>query len=124
MTCGGCSGAVTRALKKAQDNGAGSEYNTLLRLTIAHIEPVSSYDVILEKQEVIVKGSAPYDDVLGFISKTGKEVGIKGYPREFLLILSLLGSLWGGCPRGGFPEGCPRSCQLAKDRRPEQLPLY
>ena len=80
MTCGGCSGAVTRALKKAQDNGAGSECFTLLRLTIAHIKPVSSYDVILDKQEVIVKGTAPYDDVLGLISKTGKEVSIIGYP--------------------------------------------
>jgi len=66
MTCGGCSGAVTRALKKAQDNGAG----------------ISSYDVILDKQEVIVKGTAPYDDVLGLISKTGKEVRSGGVVPE------------------------------------------
>ncbi|KZS99223.1 copper chaperone taha [Sistotremastrum niveocremeum HHB9708] len=54
MHCGGCSGAVTRALSK--------------------LEGVSSYDVSLEKQEVIVKGVAPYDVVLEKIKKTGKEV--------------------------------------------------
>lgn len=76
MTCGGCSGAVTRALKKAQDNGPGSEYHTLFSLTMTHFQPVSSYDVSLEKQEVLVIGSIPYDDVLAVIKKTGKEVSI------------------------------------------------
>ena len=76
MTCGGCSGAVTRALKKAQEKGPGSEYHTLLNLTITHSQPVSSYDVNLEKQEVFVTGTVPYDDVLAVISKTGKEVSI------------------------------------------------
>jgi copper chaperone len=74
MTCGGCSGAVTRALKKAEERG--SEYHTLLELTIAHFEPVSSYDVSLEKQEVLVTATIPYDDVLEVIKKTGKEVSI------------------------------------------------
>jgi copper chaperone len=74
MTCGGCSGAVTRALKKAEEKG--SEYHTLLGLTIAHVEPVSSYDVSLDKQEVLVTGTIPYDDVLEVIKKTGKEVSI------------------------------------------------
>ncbi|TFK29970.1 hypothetical protein FA15DRAFT_651534 [Coprinopsis marcescibilis] len=60
MTCGGCSGAVTRVLEKAKADG------------------VSSFDVSLEKQEVIVKGSLPYDDVLARIKKTGKEVWISG----------------------------------------------
>ncbi|EPQ58712.1 hypothetical protein GLOTRDRAFT_98891 [Gloeophyllum trabeum ATCC 11539] len=54
MTCSGCSGAVDRVLKKA--------------------EGVSSYDISLEKQEVIVKGTIPYDDLLAKIQKTGKEV--------------------------------------------------
>lgn len=36
---------------------------------------VDSYDVSLETQQVIVKGSAPYDLVLEKIKKTGKEVG-------------------------------------------------
>ena len=76
MTCGGCSGAVTRALKKAQDNGPGSEHHTLLSLTITHCQPVSSYDVSLEKQEVLVTGTIPYDDVFAVIKKTGKEVSI------------------------------------------------
>ncbi|KAF8121949.1 hypothetical protein EV363DRAFT_1361857, partial [Boletus edulis] len=44
MTCGGCSGAVSRA------------------------------DVSLEKQEVKVTGDVPYDEVLDKIKKTGKEV--------------------------------------------------
>ena len=35
---------------------------------------VSSYDVSLEKQEVIVKGTVPYETVLEKIKKTGKEV--------------------------------------------------
>ncbi|PPQ83342.1 hypothetical protein CVT25_003981 [Psilocybe cyanescens] len=56
MTCSGCSGAVTRVLEKAKADG------------------VSSYIVNLETQEVIVKGTLPYDDVLARIKKTGKEV--------------------------------------------------
>lgn len=35
---------------------------------------VTSYDVSLEKQEVVVSGTIPYDDVLAKIKKTGKEV--------------------------------------------------
>lgn len=35
---------------------------------------VSSFDVSLEKQSVVVKGSAPYETVLEKIKKTGKEV--------------------------------------------------
>ncbi|KAF9780416.1 copper chaperone taha, partial [Thelephora terrestris] len=54
MTCGGCSGAVERVLKKA--------------------EGVTFYEVSLEKQEVIVKATVPYETVLEKISKTGKEV--------------------------------------------------
>ncbi len=80
MTCGGCSGAVSRALKKAQENGPGSKHHTLPRLKIAHSQPVSSYDVSLEKQEVLVVGTVPYDDVLAVIQKTGKEVSIIGTP--------------------------------------------
>ncbi|KAI0341559.1 copper chaperone taha [Trametopsis cervina] len=54
MTCSGCTGAVERVLKKA--------------------EGVSSYDVSLERQEVLVTGSIPYDTLLEKIKKTGKEV--------------------------------------------------
>jgi len=35
---------------------------------------VSSFEISLDKQEVIVKGTAPYDTVLEKIKKTGKEV--------------------------------------------------
>lgn len=35
---------------------------------------VETFDVSLEKQSVIVKGTAPYDTVLEKIKKTGKEV--------------------------------------------------
>ncbi|KAF7778695.1 hypothetical protein Agabi119p4_3040 [Agaricus bisporus var. burnettii] len=57
MTCGGCSGAITRALNKAKDN-----------------KEVSSFDVSLEKQEVVVKSGLGYEDILEKIKKTGKEV--------------------------------------------------
>jgi len=56
MTCGGCSGAVTRVLEKAKADG------------------VTKYNVNLETQRVIVEGTMSYDDVLGRIKKTGKEV--------------------------------------------------
>ncbi|KAF8163331.1 hypothetical protein B0H34DRAFT_695043 [Crassisporium funariophilum] len=56
MTCSGCSGAITRVLEKAKADG------------------VSDFTVNLETQEVIVKGTLPYDDVLAKIKKTGKEV--------------------------------------------------
>jgi copper chaperone len=35
---------------------------------------VSSYEVDLEKQTVLVNGSIGYDDLLAKIKKTGKEV--------------------------------------------------
>ncbi|KAI0054112.1 copper chaperone taha [Auriscalpium vulgare] len=54
MTCGGCSGAVTRVLSKA--------------------EGVKSFEVSLEKQEVLVEGPIDYDSLLAIIKKTGKEV--------------------------------------------------
>ncbi|CEL51568.1 Metal homeostasis factor ATX1 OS=Saccharomyces cerevisiae (strain ATCC 204508 / S288c) GN=ATX1 PE=1 SV=1 [Rhizoctonia solani AG-1 IB] len=57
MTCSGCSGAIDRVLKRTKDAG-----------------DVSSYEVSLDKQEVIVTGKLPYDDVLAKIKKTGKEV--------------------------------------------------
>ena len=44
---------------------------------------VSEYSVSLEKQEVLVKGTIPYEDLLAKIKKTGKEV-------SFYLILMIL----------------------------------
>ncbi|KAF8625786.1 hypothetical protein AX15_005176 [Amanita polypyramis BW_CC] len=57
MTCSGCSGAITRVLEKAKKDGG-----------------VRDYDVSLEKQEVVVKGTLTYNEVLEKIKKTGKEV--------------------------------------------------
>jgi hypothetical protein len=54
-------------------------------LNISHFESVSSYDVSLDKQEVLVKGTIPYDDVLAVIQKTGKEVSMIESSRKVLL---------------------------------------
>jgi len=57
MSCGGCSGAVERVLKK--------------------LDGVEKYDVSLENQtaEVITKDDTlPYETVLTTIKKTGKKV--------------------------------------------------
>lgn len=35
---------------------------------------MSEYDISLEKQEVLVKGTIPYDDLHAKIAKTGKQV--------------------------------------------------
>jgi len=40
---------------------------------------VSSFDVSLDKQEVTVEATIPYDDVLEKIKKTGKEVCCNTY---------------------------------------------
>ncbi|RDW60675.1 iron copper transporter [Coleophoma crateriformis] len=56
MSCGGCSGAVDRVLKK--------------------LDGVKSYEVSLESQTatVIAEDSLPYETVLKTIKKTGKKV--------------------------------------------------
>ncbi|KAG5659320.1 hypothetical protein HG530_012064 [Fusarium avenaceum] len=54
MSCGGCSGAIDRVLKK--------------------LDGVESYDVSLENQTAKVVTALPYDTVLQKIAKTGKKV--------------------------------------------------
>ncbi|KAK4938112.1 Cytosolic copper metallochaperone [Elasticomyces elasticus] len=56
MTCGGCSGAVERVLKR--------------------LDGVKSYDVSLDTQtaNVVADEKLGYDTVLGTIKKTGKKV--------------------------------------------------
>lgn len=49
------------------------------------LEGVESYNISLEKQEVIVKGSIGYDDLLEKIKKTGKEV--RGRYMTFIYLL-------------------------------------
>ncbi|KAL4868189.1 hypothetical protein BDV12DRAFT_170222 [Aspergillus spectabilis] len=56
MSCGGCSGAVERVLKK--------------------LDGVKSFDVSLDSQtaSVVAEPSLPYETVLATIKKTGKTV--------------------------------------------------
>ncbi|KAG5992462.1 hypothetical protein E4U43_000703 [Claviceps pusilla] len=54
MSCGGCSGAIDRVLKK--------------------MDGIESYEVSLEKQTARVVTGLPYEDVLAKIAKTGKKV--------------------------------------------------
>ncbi|KAL5529615.1 hypothetical protein ACEPAG_5600 [Sanghuangporus baumii] len=58
MTCGGCSGAVTRVLTKAKESGAG----------------VNSFTVSLENQSVEVHGPIDFDNLTARIEKTGKKI--------------------------------------------------
>ncbi|KIE02574.1 Heavy metal-associated domain, HMA, partial [Metarhizium majus ARSEF 297] len=54
MSCGGCSGAIDRVLKK--------------------LDGVESYEVSLENQTAKVVTGLPYETVLTKIAKTGKTV--------------------------------------------------
>ncbi|KAH7183055.1 uncharacterized protein B0J16DRAFT_270322 [Fusarium flagelliforme] len=54
MSCGGCSGAIDRVLKK--------------------LDGVESYEVSLENQYAKVVTALPYETVLQKIAKTGKKV--------------------------------------------------
>lgn len=54
MSCGGCSGAIDRVLKK--------------------LDGIDSYEVSLENQTATVVTSLPYEHVLAKIAKTGKKV--------------------------------------------------
>ncbi|KPM39153.1 hypothetical protein AK830_g7413 [Neonectria ditissima] len=54
MSCGGCSGAIDRVLKK--------------------LDGVDSYEVSLENQTAKVVTGLPYETVLAKIAKTGKKV--------------------------------------------------
>ncbi|KAL5489910.1 ATX1 [Sanghuangporus weigelae] len=58
MTCGGCSGAVTRVLTKAKESGAG----------------VNDFTVSLENQSVEVRGPIDFDNLTARIEKTGKKI--------------------------------------------------
>ena len=98
MSCSGCSGAVTRVLSKAQGKLlflSPSERYAHLRISLQHRNGtnntftigVSSFDVNLTTQEVVVKGTIPYDDVLAKIKKTGKEVRL---PSSLSIPLTLL----------------------------------
>jgi copper chaperone len=76
MTCSGCSGAVTRVLNKAKLDGSDLLTVSPGRSIDVIGDPggVSNFTVDLETQEVLVKGTIPYDELLEKIKKTGKEV--------------------------------------------------
>ncbi|KAL1747571.1 hypothetical protein HDZ31DRAFT_80408 [Schizophyllum fasciatum] len=56
MTCTGCSGLVTRALHRAKGDG------------------IRAFNVDLDRQEVIVTGTIPYDDLVARIARTGRAI--------------------------------------------------
>lgn len=86
MTCGGCSGAVDRVLKKM--DGEQNASQVLMPHIITLRTGLESYEISLEKQSVVVRPTtATYDEVLEKIKKTGKEVskrplGLSGRRRQ------------------------------------------
>jgi copper chaperone len=86
MTCGGCSGAVERVLKRL-DGECFSSNVLALNLLLTPLAGVKSFDVSLENQtaEIVTEDSLDYDTVLEKIKKTGKTVNsgeADGTPRD------------------------------------------
>lgn len=73
MTCGGCSGAIERALKKAEGRHRIHEIIAMpMRVGI------ENFTVNLGNQSVVVTPkTASYDEVYQKIAKTGKQVSIE-----------------------------------------------
>ncbi len=85
MSCGGCSGAVERVLKKLDGKRSGPLPAATELLTL--FKGVKSYNVSLETQtaEIVTEDSLDYDTVLEKIKKTGKTVKsgeADGTPRD------------------------------------------
>jgi copper chaperone len=79
MSCGGCSGAVERVLKKLDGEPALSQIPQRpwpIHLLITMFPGVKSYNVSLETQsaDIVTEESLDYDTVLEKIKKTGKTV--------------------------------------------------
>lgn len=74
MTCGGCSGAVERVLKKLDGIKPGSA--SAYEYYSSRLSGVKSYDVSLDTQtaHVVTGPSVEYSIVLDKIKKTGKKV--------------------------------------------------
>jgi len=62
------------SLAKPKRRAVSSSLLLAIILDPHSISGVSEFTVNLETQEVLVKGTLPYDDVLAGISKTGKQV--------------------------------------------------
>jgi copper chaperone len=88
MSCGGCSGAVERVLKKLEGASFPPHMATHSMWWSANCNiGVESYNVSLETQtaEIVTAESLDYDTVLEKIKKTGKKVKsgeADGKPRE------------------------------------------
>lgn len=90
MSCGGCSGAIERVLKKLEGEDLLALPNHLIRgatYTDLRALGVESYNVSLETQtaEIVAADSLPYETVLEKIKKTGKTVNsgeADGEPRD------------------------------------------
>jgi copper chaperone len=85
MSCGGCSGAVERVLKKL--DGASAPQLPRAPEADCVTAGVKSYNVSLETQtaEIVAEESLDYDTVLEKIKKTGKTVKsgeADGSPRD------------------------------------------
>lgn len=79
MSCGGCSGAVERVLKKldGEIRALATPSHAPLHATADSVFPgVKSYNVSLETQtaEIVTEDSLNYETVLEKIKKTGKTV--------------------------------------------------
>jgi copper chaperone len=78
MSCGGCSGAVERVLKKLDGASALTipHHSWLYHLLTQVSLGVKSYNVSLETQsaEIVAEDSLDYNTVLEKIKKTGKTV--------------------------------------------------
>jgi copper chaperone len=90
MSCGGCSGAVDRVLKKLDGESTAFEARPAVRPKLAQLwnqydanltlkswsVGVKSYEVSLENQTatVVAEPTLSYEAVLKTISKTGKKV--------------------------------------------------
>ncbi len=78
MSCGGCSGAIERVLKKLEGPSAHSSpvSMTIFGILTNYSTGVESYEVSLEHQTAEIKAAddLSYDTVLEKIKKTGKTV--------------------------------------------------
>lgn len=76
MTCGGCSGAVERVLKKLDGSHYFDPAPKPVHCTDILVAGVKSYDVSLDTQtaKVVTAENLDYTTVLEKIKKTGKKV--------------------------------------------------
>lgn len=79
MSCGGCSGAIDRVLKKLDGKlcpheSAHRRKAMWLTFCFPFLPGVESYEVSLENQKAKVVTGLPYETVLEKIAKTGKKI--------------------------------------------------